>query len=52
MSDRLSAELSNPARLAGLREAARTRPYPHPSFDTVARVIARLLDVPPGLAGR
>ena len=46
MSDRLSAELSNPARLAALREAARTRPYPHPSFDTVTRVVARLLDVP------
>jgi PAS domain S-box-containing protein len=46
MPDPLVPILSEPARLAAIRDAVRTRPYPHPSFDTITRIVARLLDVP------
>jgi hypothetical protein len=46
MNDPLYDRITDPHRLAALRDAVRSRPYPHPSFDTITRVIARVLDVP------
>ncbi|MCC6242710.1 MAG: GAF domain-containing protein [Gemmatimonadaceae bacterium] len=45
----LSLDLSNVGRLEALRHAAQSRPFPHPSFDTITRLAARHLDVPMAL---
>ena len=42
----LSSALFNSGRLEALRQAAQSRPFPHPSFDTITRLVARQLDVP------
>jgi PAS domain S-box-containing protein len=49
MRDPLSTILAEPARIAAIRDAVRARPYPHPSYDALAQIAARVIGVPVAL---